>query len=256
MKSQWKNVLIGAVGNLGAKAIGGMAHGSIDANGNYVSPQIDKATQLILHAGLGAATARLGGNDALSGAVSGVVGELIAETATNAGLDRNQSIQVSGVVGGASAILTGNLTGQDDEEIANNIFSGQRIASNAAENNALLIGGKVKIPLSDFVTGKGKDYDIHSGLKIGLGLTEKSIGTDGAGNAFYLVPEFGLGGYINLTPHSENVDKSFSLGYRNTISIDYLRTDQSHSGYGVTFGVSTSPYTVIPVNIIVNKPGN
>ena len=156
----------------------------------------------------------------------------------------------------AASLLTSIATGRSDEQTASNMFAGQRVGGNAAENNALLIGGKVKIPLSDFVTGKGKDYDIHSGLKIGLGLTEKSIGTDGAGNAFYLVPEFGLGGYINLTPHSENVDKSFSLGYRNTISIDYLRTDQRHSGYGVTFGVSTSPYTVIPVNIIVNKPGN
>ena len=144
------NVGVGAIGNLGAKQIGRAAHGSVatDANGNvlrnadgsiiYTKPSINKLTQLTLHAGLGATTATLTGNDALSGAVSGLVGELTAERIGTSGLTDEQIVQVAGLTGGLSAIATGSATGQSDEEIADNIFSGKRIGSNAAQNNYLM----------------------------------------------------------------------------------------------------------------------
>jgi hypothetical protein len=141
LKHQGVNILIGAVGNLRAKAIGNAAHGSITANADgtftYHAPTIDKTRQLALHAELGCGMGLAGGNDCGSGAVSGMVGEEIGSYAyKNLNLNKQTSVQLAGLGGGLSVILTGNAIGMDDSEVADNIFSGQRIGGNAAENNA------------------------------------------------------------------------------------------------------------------------
>ena len=89
-----------------------------------------------------------GGSGCVSGAAAGVIGELTAEGATKAGFDRNQAIQLSGLAGGLSAIVTGAITNQSDEEMAKNIFAGSAIGSNAAVNNALQIMAQ-KVPPSN-----------------------------------------------------------------------------------------------------------
>ena len=73
LKQQAINTGVGAIANLGAKEIGG----------NFKNGNINKIEQLTLHAGLGAITNKLTGNDILSGAVSGVMGEVIGEFAGN-----------------------------------------------------------------------------------------------------------------------------------------------------------------------------
>ena len=61
------DIVAGTIGNVGAKEIG-LAYKAEDG--------ISKGTQLALHGALGAATAAIQGTDALSGAVSGVVGRV------------------------------------------------------------------------------------------------------------------------------------------------------------------------------------
>lgn len=152
LEDQAKNVVIYTVAKVAANEIGRAAHGSAttltDSNGNLLTnidgtvmttAQIDKVTQLAFHAGLGAVTAKLTGNDASSGAIAGVVGELTAEGATEAGLDESVAINLSKLTGAVTSSTYGNLTNQSDEQIANNVWEGSRIASNAAENNALYI---------------------------------------------------------------------------------------------------------------------
>jgi hypothetical protein len=89
---------------------------------------------------LGAGVSYLGGNDALSGAFAGIIGESSAEFIDkNTSLSDNTIKELSGLAGGYSAIFTGGLTGLSNHEIAENVYSGQRIGKNAAENNALNI---------------------------------------------------------------------------------------------------------------------
>jgi murein DD-endopeptidase MepM/ murein hydrolase activator NlpD len=78
----------------------------------------------------------LTGNDMLSGAVSGVSGEVFAELLGNT-LYGSTIKEYGGLAGGLSALITGKLTGLDNKEIADNIYSGQRIGKNAVENNLL-----------------------------------------------------------------------------------------------------------------------
>ncbi len=40
-----------------------------------------------------------------------------------------------------------------------------------------------------------------------------------------------------------------SWGYRNTVSADYIRTQQGGSGFGYTVGISSAPSTVLPMNV-------
>ena len=147
LKRQGLNIVISAVGNLGAKQIG-MAYHPADG-----SQGISKATQLALHAGLGCGMAAAGGNDCASGAVSGMVGEEVGSYAyNNLGYNRQTAIQLGGLAGGASAIITGNAVGLDDQQIADNVFSGQRIGDNAAANNATYVdknGKVVKVDKED-----------------------------------------------------------------------------------------------------------
>ena len=123
-------------GNLGAQKIG-----SEFKNGN-----ISRAKQLTLHSALGCGTALAGGGDCATGAVSGVTGELAGEyfkdnlypDQTTASLTEQQKTvikELGGLAGGLSAIFTGNAVGLSESEIADNIFSGQRIGKNAVENN-------------------------------------------------------------------------------------------------------------------------
>ena len=146
---------VGAVANVGAKHIG-MNYKTSAGTG------VDKAIQLTSHAALGAGVSALTGNDALSGAVSGVIGEVVGEASikhlnqnqadkqggiiTLAQIRQNKNIakELSGVAGAYSSIFTGNLVGNSDSEIADNMWSGQRIGKNAAEHNALAnIGGAI-----------------------------------------------------------------------------------------------------------------
>jgi hypothetical protein len=135
LENQGQNVLIGAIGNLGAKQIGV----------SYKTGKIEKPTQLALHAGLGCAMGAAGGGDCASGAMSGVTGELAGMAlqtsvyGSNPTLTKDQAAQLAGAAGGLSAIFTGNAVGLSDGEVADNIFSGQRIGDNAARNNALFL---------------------------------------------------------------------------------------------------------------------
>ena len=145
LESQGSNILIGAVGNLGAQEIGSA----------FKSGNISRAKQLTLHSALGCGTALAGGGDCASGALSGVSGELAGEYVKDTlypgqtpssltGQQKTVIKELGGLAGGLSAIFTGNAVGLSDGEVADNIFSGQRIGKNAAENNALAnIGGAI-----------------------------------------------------------------------------------------------------------------
>jgi hypothetical protein len=131
LENQAENILIGAVANVGAKAIGTNYKTSAQTGA-------DKAIQLTSHAALGAGVSALTGNDALSGAVSAVVGEVAGEvTLNNFDVSETAIKEIAGLAGGYSAIFTGNAIGLSDSEVSDNMFSGQRIGKNAAENNLL-----------------------------------------------------------------------------------------------------------------------
>ncbi|MDB2550423.1 hemagglutinin repeat-containing protein [Rickettsiales bacterium] len=131
IKEQGTNILVGAVANVGAKHIGVNYKTSAGTG-------VDKAIQLTSHAALGAGVSALTGNDALSGAVSAVVGEVAGEAVLN-NFDVSKAAikEIAGLAGGYSAIFTGNAIGLSDSEVSDNMFSGQRIGKNAAENNLL-----------------------------------------------------------------------------------------------------------------------
>ena len=57
----------------------GAEYGANSIGSNYYNGNINKAEQLILHAGLGAVSSKLTGGDFASGAVAGVVGEIAGE---------------------------------------------------------------------------------------------------------------------------------------------------------------------------------
>jgi len=154
LKSQAINLVAGAVGNFGAKQIGSNYH-----TGNFGDGATAKATQLTLHAILGATTATIAGNDALSGAVSGVIGEVAGELVRNSAYGENTVLtqeqkniikEVGGLAGAFSAIFTGSMEGLDDSEIAQNMYSGQRIGKNAVENNLLYDVDEVVGAVSDY----------------------------------------------------------------------------------------------------------
>jgi hypothetical protein len=140
LQNQFTNAIIYSLSKAVANEIGRAYHGStiIDANGNEIGQAqgiIGKPTQLLLHAALGASTAKLTNNDLTSGALSGVVGELSAEGVNKLGLNQQSSIDFANLMGAISAVAYGNLSNQEDSDIANSAWEGSRIASNAAENN-------------------------------------------------------------------------------------------------------------------------
>jgi len=57
-----------------------------------------------IHAGLGAITSSLTKNDAMSGAIAGVAGELTAELANENGADVATSIQLANLAGAISSM--------------------------------------------------------------------------------------------------------------------------------------------------------
>lgn len=110
------------------------------------------------------------------------------------------------------------------------------------------IGGNVRIPLP------GKDYDLHSGVHGSLMYREESAGTDGRGtSAHVLIPEIGVGMYVYALPHGDSTEATYSLGYKDILSADYIRTQQGNSGVGYSVGISSTIKTVIPFSMTVNN---
>ncbi|MFT6332526.1 MAG: filamentous hemagglutinin, partial [Lentimonas sp.] len=142
-KNQLVNIIIAAAGSVAANEIGTAAK----------IGDISRVEQYALHAILGCGMAAAGGNDCASGAMSGVIGEIAGEalygetrinedgtfTYTRTGMDEDTAIRLAGLIAGYSAIFTGNAVGLSDEEIADNIFSGQGIGENAVENNLVFL---------------------------------------------------------------------------------------------------------------------
>ena len=179
---------------------------------------------------------------------AGVVGMGMSNSVRNESIQKETAVQLSGLAGSATSLFAGVATGLEDEDIAKNMFAGQNIGSNAARDNALFVGGKVKIPFP------GPDYDLHSGIQGSLLFRQDSFGTDGKGVSFLVVPEIGVGMYVYGVPHNQTPQITTSIGYKDTLSADYIRTYQGESGYGYTIGVSTSPKLVIPINISTDIP--
>ena len=136
LKHQAVNSLVMTGAEYGANAIGS----------NYYNGNINKAEQLILHAGLGAVSSKLTGGDYLSGAVAGVSAEVVAEIAGNKMYgttdgskltqdQKNVLKNIGGLAGGLSAIITAKSQGKDVKDIGNEAYAGQRVGQNAVENN-------------------------------------------------------------------------------------------------------------------------
>ena len=247
------------VGNLGAKAIGSAAHGSITKNVDgtltYNPPSINGTQQLALHAALGCGMASAGGNDCASGAVSGMVGEFTAEKLDqNTTLSDNTIKELAGLGGGLSAIVTGNAVGLDDQEIADNIFGGQRIGVNAGANNALYFRDK-KLRYTDWITTKDvEDFDLNIGVQGNLTHVNGSYGTDGAGLAIDLNPSIGGSAYFSVSPKEERIVGSNTLGFKNFFfSGGPLYTNKGNAGFAGSFGLALPLYPV-PVNATINIP--
>ena len=144
LKHQAINTIVMAGADYAANQIGQQYH----TNGFSDNNAINKATQLTLHAGLGAITNTLTGNDALSGAIAGVSGEVFAELlgnqlyGTTSGSELNPYQQTvlkeyGGLAAGISSLITGKLQNLDNEDISNNVYAGYRVGKNAVENNLL-----------------------------------------------------------------------------------------------------------------------
>ncbi len=264
------NIAVGAVANAAAKEIGNAAHGSVatDADGNilrnadgsivYNAPRINTAEQLTLHAALGCASGAAQGGNCASGAASGVMGEItgsnLRSSVEDGSMSKQTAVQLAGLSGAAASLFVSAATGQSDEQTANNIFVGQRVGSNAAENNAILFAGKYKIPFTDNIKTKdGKDYALHVGVSGDATFTSVSMGTDGMGRAGNLIPVIGGGIYANLVPQGENVQTTISFGGKDKESYNLLKTYEGGTGYGVSFGYAYSP---TKYNITVDIPTN
>ena len=128
LKLQATNVLINAVGQVGAEQIGLAAH----------SGQISTPVQLTLHAGLGCAMAAAGSNNCAAGAAAGVTGELIGaslRSSVESGTIQKQTAISFAEVGSALAAAT--LAKPNDGD---SVFAGSRIGHNSAEYNSLQAG--------------------------------------------------------------------------------------------------------------------
>ena len=150
LKQQLINTIVMAGADYGANKIGEQYHSNnlnfgVDGTTGTV---LNKLTQLGLHAGLGAITNELTGNDALSGALSGVSAEVFTDIIGNAlygttsgnelTKDQKDTLKnIGGLTGGLTSIIVSKSQGNDIREITNNAYSGQRIGQNAVENNLL-----------------------------------------------------------------------------------------------------------------------
>ena len=207
-------------------------------------PTIGKSEQLLLHAGLGAITSSLTGNDAMSGAIAGVAGELTAELANENGADVATSIQLANLSGAISSVIYGGLTNQSDEEMANNAWEGSRIGGNAGANNALKFKEVTIFPYPK------KDYDLNVGVQYSLGPITISHGTDGVGASANSIPSLSVAGYINFVPSGENSEVGLSYGIKDRFTADFIATNKGNFGFGFTGGFSIAP--PILVNSSVN----
>ena len=137
LKLQAVNILIGAVGQVGAEQIGVASHGTVDQYGNVVTaPSINMPVQLALHAGLGCAMAAAGGNNCGAGAAAGVTGELIGSSLRSSVDDGSMKRSTAlALAESGSALAAAAIVNPDDGD---SVFAGSRIGRNAAENNALL----------------------------------------------------------------------------------------------------------------------
>ncbi len=129
LKDQAENIAISTVAQVAANNIGATYKTSEKTD-------FDKLKQLTSHAVLGGATAKLKGSDVTSGAAAGVVGEVVGERLRDSGVNKQTGVQVSGLAGAVSSIMVSGSKGESDKEIAESIYSGSSIGSNAAANNA------------------------------------------------------------------------------------------------------------------------
>ncbi len=121
----------------------------------FTAPTITQPQQLALHAALGAAISTSLGGDALSGAISGAISELSASESLKNGTTPQNAILIGQATGAASALLTSELQGKNDEQTAKNIQLGGMIGANAAANNA------VKVWVQEVAAG-----NYHTSIKI------------------------------------------------------------------------------------------
>ena len=282
LENQVENTLIGAAGNLGAQKIG-----SEFKNGN-----ISRAKQLTLHSALGCGTALAGGGDCATGAVSGVTGELAGEyfkdnlypDQTTASLTEQQKTiikELGGLAGGLSAIFTGNAVGLSESEIADNIFSGQRIGKNAVENNlltSLIIGGGVVLTVKGegnpikgskevyedvkFISNNVEElryikenYDLDLGIQGTILTPSINLGTNGIGFGIDANPNISLGLYANVVPKNESVVVSISKGFKNIASSTAIITNEGNLGFGVSAGAGVYAFPM-PYNMTFHRSLN
>ena len=139
LKHQAINTIVMAGANYTANQIGGVYH----------TGEINKTEQLLFHALLGAGTNALTGNDALSGAVAGVSGEIFAELLGNSlygttsgniltEQQKNTLKESGGLAAGITSLFVGKAKGLDVSDIRNNVYAGYRVGKNAVENNLTL----------------------------------------------------------------------------------------------------------------------
>ena len=214
LKHQAVNSVVMAGAKIGANEIGGA----------YYDGNINKVEQLILHAGLGAVSSKLTGGDYLSGAVSGVVGEVAGGyLKNNTGLDNESIVKYSGLISGLSAIVVSKANNGDVKDITNSAFAGQRVGQNAVENNLLydqLLGDSKTT--SDYTekTRKVKELNIarpHKGVDTipAEGNDNTTVHASADGTVIYTEPQVdkttgelkGWGNQIVIEHEDENGNK-------------------------------------------------
>jgi hypothetical protein len=142
--------------------------------------------QLTLHAGLGATTAAITGNDILSGALAGAASEYVAQTVYENGVSANNAIISGQVTGAATSLLASSIQGNSDEQVAKDIQLGGMIGANAAANNAVDPFGieasagdekkfaEAKRKLDEYASSTSKDLQKMDDLTVEI----KSLKTD------------------------------------------------------------------------------
>jgi filamentous hemagglutinin len=165
------------LGEVGAREIGFAAH----------NDKINQPLQLTLHAGLGATTAAITGNDILSGALAGAASEYVAQTVYENGVSANNAIISGQVTGAATSLLASSIQGNSDEQVAKDIQLGGMIGANAAANNATYVDKNRKIVDVD---KKDKDTGIYIDNQDGGTRKDELIGQTEYVDEF-IVPETG-----------------------------------------------------------------
>ncbi len=189
LKHQTINTIVMAGANYTANKIGGAYH----------TGEINKATQLTLHAGLGAITNTLTGNDALSGAIAGVSAEIFGQyLVDHTKLNDNSVKEYSGLFAGITSLIVGKTTNLDSSDIRSNVFSGYRVGKNAVENN--LLYSELLKESRENESGKGKygkrvhpitqKETFHKGVDIYTYSEDKNIYASADGTVIYTKPQY------------------------------------------------------------------